>query len=173
MSQLAGGHARAARRTSAVLALVGALSFGLHHIEAQSLPAGWSSLGVGGPVVAGSASGSGSSFTVTGAGTDIGGQSNQFQFLYQAATGALDVRVRVATLQNVNPGAKAGLMIRENLTGRAAVGVHLHVPWRRRCLPGAHEQRALEQRNQRSPHRCAGVAASSPPGQPVQQLHIG
>ena len=49
----------------------------------------------------------------------MGGSSDEFHFAYQPTTGDLDVRVNVATLQNVDPGAKAGLMIRESLTDDA------------------------------------------------------
>ena len=74
---------------------------------------------MGAPVVAGNATGSGSSFTVVGAGTDIGGSSDEFQFAYQQITGDVDIRVQVSSLQNVDPAAKAGVMLREGLTDDA------------------------------------------------------
>ena len=87
--------------------------------QTSTLPSGWSHGDIGSPVVAGNATSSGSTFTVVGAGTDVGGRSDEFHFAYQPTSGDLDVRVKVATLQNVDPGAKAGLMIRESLTDDA------------------------------------------------------
>ena len=46
------------------------------------------------------------SFTVTGAGLDVGGTSDEFHYAYQRITGDLDIRVRVATLQNVDPAPR-------------------------------------------------------------------
>jgi len=60
--------------------------------------------------------------TVRGAGLGIGGTSDQFQYVYLGVTGDVDIRVRLSDLDAVNPGAAAGLMIRESLnaTSRSA-----------------------------------------------------
>jgi regulation of enolase protein 1 (concanavalin A-like superfamily) len=81
----------------------------------SSLPSGWTDTDIGGPVVAGSVSVSGSTISIAGAGSDVGGTSDEFHFAYLPASGDLDVRVKVSTLQNVDPSAKAGIMIRESL----------------------------------------------------------
>ena len=86
------------------------------HAAAQVLPAPWANTDVGSPRVAGSASVSGGTFTVTGAGTDIGKTSDQFQFIYQAADGDLEIIARVAAIQQIHQGSRAGVMIRESLT---------------------------------------------------------
>ena len=83
--------------------------------QTSSLPSGWAHADIGGPVVVGDATSANGSFTVTGAGTDVGGTSDEFHYAYQRITGDVDIRVRVSTLQNVDPAAKAGLMIRESL----------------------------------------------------------
>jgi regulation of enolase protein 1 (concanavalin A-like superfamily) len=87
--------------------------------QTTTLPAGWSHTDIGSPVVAGSATGSGTTFSVIGAGNDVGGKSDQFHFAYKQATGDLDIRVNLASLQNVDPAAKAGIMIRESLSADA------------------------------------------------------
>ena len=87
--------------------------------QTSALPSGWTSSDIGNPVVRGSAEGGAGTITVRGAGVDIGGTSDQFHFAYQPTSGDVDIRVRVAALQNVDPEAKAGLMIRESLTDNA------------------------------------------------------
>jgi len=72
---------------------------------------------VGAPVVAGSASVTGGTFTVTGAGTDIWDVNDQFHYVYQPLTGDGQIVARVASLQNTDAWAKAGVMIRAALTG--------------------------------------------------------
>ena len=106
------------RQGGALLAgIVCALILGSQPVVAQtsSLPPGWTDGDIGAPVVAGSATTSGSTVTVVGGGTDVGGTSDEFHFAYLPSSGDLDVRVRVASLQNVDPSAKAGIMIRESL----------------------------------------------------------
>ncbi len=88
--------------------------------QTSSMPVGWSNRDVGTPAVAGSATIVGDTITVRGAGTDVGGTSDQFQFLSREISGDLDIRVRVADLQYSHTGAKAGLMIRESFAGSAS-----------------------------------------------------
>nr|WP_238709518.1 pectate lyase [Natronorubrum halophilum] len=53
--------------------------------------------------------------TMKAAGADIWNQSDLGHFYYTTATGDFDVTVEVASLENVNPHAKAGIMVRESL----------------------------------------------------------
>src|SRR5512144_1854754 len=55
--------------------------------RAQSLPGGWSTTDVGTVGAAGSANGSGGSFTVNGAGADVWGTADAFRFVYTTLTG--------------------------------------------------------------------------------------
>src|SRR6266496_3451290 len=77
----------------------------------------FTSADVGSPILAGSSTPMGNNFDVTGAGSDIGGTNDQFQFNYQQVSGDFDVNVRVQSLTPGDPWAKAGLMARESLTG--------------------------------------------------------
>ena len=81
------------------------------------LPAGQTSQDVGAPSVRGSATYSSGLYTITGGGTDIWDPSDQFQFVYTQASGDVDIRARVTSITNTNAWAKAGVMIRESLTG--------------------------------------------------------
>jgi len=79
------------------------------------LPAGWTDQDIGAVGVAGSAAFDGTTFSVAGAGADVWGTADAFHFAYQSMTGDGRIIARVASLQNTNVWAKAGVMIRETL----------------------------------------------------------
>lgn len=54
-------------------------------------------------------------FTMTGSGADIWGQSDQFHYAFKALTGTGSIVARVENLTNTHPSAKAAVMIRETL----------------------------------------------------------
>ena len=89
----------------------------VNHANAQTLPAPWNHSDVGSPATGGRASASSGKFTVAGAG-QIAGSSDEFHFVYQQIAGDVDLRVRVDSLENVDPWAKAGVMIRDGLGAR-------------------------------------------------------
>ncbi len=64
----------------------------------------------------GSAGYSGGLYTVIGSGIDIWNNADSFHYLYRGISGDCTNIVRVVSLQNTDPWAKAGLMIRENLS---------------------------------------------------------
>jgi regulation of enolase protein 1 (concanavalin A-like superfamily) len=80
-----------------------------------SLPSPWATQDIGAVGLAGSATHSSGTFTVTGAGADIWGTADAFRYVYQGFTGDLDIRARVTSVPNTNVWAKAGVMVRENL----------------------------------------------------------
>jgi regulation of enolase protein 1 (concanavalin A-like superfamily) len=85
-----------------------------------ALPAGWTDYDVGSVGVVGSAAYTGGTFTVKGAGADIWGSADSFNYVYQPLIGDGQIVARVAALQNTNAYAKAGVMIRETLNPGAA-----------------------------------------------------
>lgn len=86
---------------------------------ARQLPAPWQTGDVGPVGLAGSASESGGTFTITGAGADVWGTTDAFRYVYQPLPGDGTIVVRVATAQNVNVWTKAGVMIRQTLTANS------------------------------------------------------
>ena len=84
------------------------------------LPAPWSSQDVGAVGTAGSASYSNGTFTVRGAGANIWGNADSFRYVYQQANGNLQMWARITSMQNTNPNAKAGVMLRESLAPNSA-----------------------------------------------------
>ena len=120
-----------ARRLPAVRALlfcgiIALLNFDPAAAQAPStLPAPWNAQDIGNPAIAGSASFDQGQFTITAAGTDIWGQTDQFTFVYQQVTGDVDVIARVDSVTAAHAWSKAGVMIRASLAADSAHGFAL------------------------------------------------
>lgn len=84
------------------------------------LPSGWVAVDVGQVGAAGSTVVSGGTWTMKGSGADIWGSSDEFQGAFTPFTGDGVVTVRVASLQNTNAWAKAGIMLRSSTAASAA-----------------------------------------------------
>jgi hypothetical protein len=54
-------------------------------------------------------------YTMTGAGADVWGTADQFHFAFKTLTGTGSIIARVNSVENTDPWAKAGVMIRETL----------------------------------------------------------
>jgi len=54
-------------------------------------------------------------YTMTGSGTDIGGEHDQFHFAYKMLTGPGSIEARIESIDNTHEWAKAGVMIRWGL----------------------------------------------------------
>ena len=83
------------------------------------MPPGWVSRDVGSPAIAGTTSHEWGTWTVTGAGANIWGTSDQFQFAFQTITGDVEITARVAAFETANDWSKAGVMIRDGLARNA------------------------------------------------------
>jgi regulation of enolase protein 1 (concanavalin A-like superfamily) len=91
-------------------------------LAVRLLPAGWFTTDIGSVGIAGSAGESGGNFTVRGAGTGIGGSTDQFRYLYQTLTGDGSITARVSSQSGTASGALAGVMIRETTATNAKFG---------------------------------------------------
>ncbi|MBV8880790.1 MAG: hypothetical protein JO332_12540, partial [Planctomycetaceae bacterium] len=80
-----------------------------------SLPSPWRNADVGSVGLPGSTGFASGTFTVKGSGADIWGSADGFQFAYRPLAGDGTVVARVASVQNTDVWAKAGVMIRETL----------------------------------------------------------
>ena len=74
---------------------------------------------IGKPGAAGSATRVPGGFNVTGAGSDVGGTADQFQFSWEPRSGDFDIQTRVANATITDAFLHAGLMARESLTSNA------------------------------------------------------
>jgi hypothetical protein len=54
-------------------------------------------------------------YTMTAAGTDIWSTADEFHFAYKEASGAVAIIAKVESVENMDPWAKAGVMIRDTL----------------------------------------------------------
>ncbi|PYR59611.1 MAG: hypothetical protein DMF85_07310, partial [Acidobacteria bacterium] len=102
----------------------------------NGLPSPWTQVGI-----AGDATYSNPTFTVTGAGADVWGTADAFHYVYQPLNGDGSIVARVATVQNTTSWAKAGVMIRNTLDPGSAQAFMLvswakGVAFQRRTLDG-------------------------------------
>lgn len=92
---------------------------------------------------AGSATVTGSTFSVAGAGADVWGTADALHYVYRSLNGDGTIVARVATIENVNAWTKAGVMIRSSTSPSAAQAFMLvaasatkGVPFQRRISDG-------------------------------------
>ncbi len=85
-----------------------------------SLPSPWLDADVGAVGTPGSASFTDPTFSVAGAGADVWGTADAFNFAYQPLDGDGTIVARVASVQNTATWAKAGVMIRSSLSAGSA-----------------------------------------------------
>jgi hypothetical protein len=90
-------------------------SGGVSYTLSGPLPDPWTSTDIGNVGVAGIASYAGGVFYVAGAGADVWGTADAFQFVSQPLDGDGTIIARVDGEQNTSPYAKAGIMIRQSL----------------------------------------------------------
>ena len=96
--------------------------------SAQSAPANatteaevlWTSQDIGGVATPGSFSDSGGTLTMEASGYDIWGRIDEFHFAYQTLEGDGEIIGRVVSLDNTNDFAKAGVMMRADLSYNSA-----------------------------------------------------
>lgn len=87
---------------------------------ASPLPTPWVSQDIGAVGLPGSASAVNGVFTVNGSGADIWGAADAFQAVMEPISGDVQIVARVASIQNTNTYAKAGIMLRGSLTAGSA-----------------------------------------------------
>jgi len=78
-----------------------------------ALPSPWTQCDVGPCGVPGAAAYKNGTFWIDGSGAKIGSKSDEFHYVWQFATGDCSIVARVATIENTDDAAKAGIMIRE------------------------------------------------------------
>jgi M6 family metalloprotease-like protein len=104
-------------------------------------PAAWTGKDIGSPGQAGTQT-LGAGISVDGGGADIWNTSDQFRFVYKPLVGDGEIVAKVASLENTNVWAKAGVMIRESLDANsryamAGVTPSSGMTFQRRLIAGA------------------------------------
>jgi regulation of enolase protein 1 (concanavalin A-like superfamily) len=80
------------------------------------LPSPWVDTDVGSPAIAGSAGYTNGVFTVNGAGTDIWGTNDQFNYVNLPATGSGTIEAQITSQTDTSASAKAGVMFKQSTT---------------------------------------------------------
>jgi outer membrane protein assembly factor BamB/regulation of enolase protein 1 (concanavalin A-like superfamily) len=93
-----------------------------------SLPSPWADSDVGNPALAGSAAYTNGVFTVNGAGSDIWGPNDQFNYMSQSLTGNGSIVARVTSQSNTDPWAKSGVMIKQSTTSGSSYALLAATP---------------------------------------------
>lgn len=88
--------------------------------QSGGLPSGWQAQDIGVVGQTGSTNASSGTFTVSGAGADIWGTTDAFQFAHRTASGDVEIVARAATLQGSQPWTKVAVMIRAGTQPNAA-----------------------------------------------------
>ena len=81
--------------------------------SACPLPGGWLTQDVGSVATVGGANLAGNTFTIQGAGSDVGGTADSFRYVYRGLTNSGQITARWASLQLGGSLDKVGLMMRE------------------------------------------------------------
>jgi len=87
---------------------------------APGLPTGWIDADIGSTGASGSATNSKGTFTVQGAGADVWGTSDAFNYVYTPLSGNAWIVARVASVSDEGNWVKAGVMIRSSLDPSSA-----------------------------------------------------
>jgi alpha-galactosidase len=87
-------------------------------LRAIQLP--WQQKDIGATAAAGDAGVRGQTFIVTGSGSDVWDNADEFHFVYQEINGDVEIQAKVASLTATDPWAKAGLMIRNTLEANSS-----------------------------------------------------
>ena len=85
------------------------------NFSVAALPSPWQTADLGSVAAAGSVVETAGSFAVTGSGADVYNTADAFRYAWQTMTGDGSITARVTDVQNTQPYAKAGVMIRETL----------------------------------------------------------
>jgi hypothetical protein len=103
---------------------------------AGALPAGWANTDVGAPLLKGTTSYTGGTFSVAGAGWDVWGLDDQFQYVWRPLPANGTITARLTAQTNTNPWAKAGVMVKASTAAgtnyamlAATPGNGLHFQW--------------------------------------------
>jgi hypothetical protein len=80
------------------------------------LPGRWTSSDIGAVAARGTASFANGTWTIEGSGADIWNTADEFRYVYMEAVTRFTFTARVASIENIQVWAKAGIMVREDLS---------------------------------------------------------
>lgn len=83
------------------------------------LPPPWSNSDIGSVGLSGNGTAANGTFTLNGSGNDIWNNADAFHYVEQPVSGNCEIRARVVSVQNTDPWAKAGVVLRDSLAAGA------------------------------------------------------
>ncbi|HEX2951745.1 MAG TPA: prepilin-type N-terminal cleavage/methylation domain-containing protein [Armatimonadota bacterium] len=113
---------------------------------------------VGGPLIKGSSSVNKNTFTITASGGDVWNTSDQMYFYGFAWHNQIDIVVHVASQDNTNGWAKAGIMARSELNGPAACAMVAVTPTSANGVQFAYRKNPSDSAGENGPRSSAQVA---------------
>lgn len=96
--------------------------------SASPCATGWSCQDIGNPLLVGDQSLNNGNWTLQGAGTDINKYVDQFHFVWQSWKNNIALSTGITSQTNTSPGAKAGLMLRQDTDSSAIYYAALATP---------------------------------------------
>lgn len=96
--------------------------------HAGGLPAPWRAQDLGAVGLPGSARFTNGTFYVNGSGADIWGNADAFHFVYQSMTGDGVITARVVSMQDTDPWARVGVMLRNDSSPSATLAAVVATP---------------------------------------------
>jgi regulation of enolase protein 1 (concanavalin A-like superfamily) len=93
-----------------------------------ALPTGWVDGDVGAPALAGSASYNGGVFSLKGAGNDVWGTADQFNYAHKTLSGNGSIVARVTAQSNTDQWAKSGIMVKQSTTAGSTYAAAMVTP---------------------------------------------
>ena len=92
------------------------------------LPSPWVNRDIGIVSAPGTAAYSNGTFTIDGSGANISAKNDEFQYVYQTASGDCNIVARIASVEKTNALARAGIMIRETTGDKSRYAAVLVTP---------------------------------------------
>jgi len=90
-------------------------------VKSQQLPANWHQITIGQTQQSGSSTFSNDIFTISGSGSDIWNNSEEYHYAYTNVADSIEIIAKIENIENTHDWAKAGIMIKQNLSTSSAL----------------------------------------------------
>jgi hypothetical protein len=97
-------------------------------VKSEELPVNWYQKTIGPTQITGSGSFSNNVFTVSGSGSDIWENSEEYHYVYTNVADSIEIIAKIDKIENTNNWAKAGIMIKQNPFSLSALAVLSYSP---------------------------------------------
>ena len=83
-------------------------------VKSQQLPANWHQKTIGQTQQSGSGTFSKDIFTISGSGSDIWDNSEEYHYIYTNVADSIEIIAKIESIENTHEWAKAGIIIKQN-----------------------------------------------------------